>query len=239
MLPHSRTARVVFGAIAFAGVAAIVLALGILLQTLAIVAFGNQAEGIVIDNVRADVDSSLQAVVRFEAEGKTIEFTNPVGASIETVSWASRPLHEVNDRVTVSYWPGHPQTAVIKGFADWYLRPLILSAFGLIFLAIGGGLLWGPRWFARRRQHIIEEGIPVQATIMKVRLDRSLEVNGRSPWVIEAEFKESITGRSAKCTSHYLWTDPAPEHPVGSEITVFYLPDRPGKYAFLLEEKRK
>jgi hypothetical protein len=239
MSQSSRTTRIIFRVIAFGGIAALALAALILMRTLAIAAFGERTEGIVIDNVRPDIDSSPQAVVRFEAEGQTIEFTNPVGFRVETASWASKPLHQINDRVTVYYWPGNPQTAVIKGFADWYLRPIVLSAFGLVFLAIGGGFLWGPGWLVRRRQRIIEGGVPVQAKVTAVRLDSSLEVNDQSPWVIDAEFTDSITGRSVKCTSHYLWTDPTLQHPVGSAVTIFHLQDRLDKYAFLLEEKRE
>jgi Protein of unknown function (DUF3592) len=231
-----KSGRIIFGFLAFGGVAAIALAALILLRTLALAAFGERAEGIVIDNVRTDIDSAPQAVVRFEAQGRTVEFTNPVGFRVETVSWASRDLHEINDRVTVCYWPSDPRSAVIKGFADFYLRPIILSAFGLVFLAIGGGFLWGPEWFGRRRQRIIAEGVPVQAKVTAVRLERSLEVNDQSPWVIEAQFTDSITGKTVKCTSHYQWTDPTLLHPVGSEVTVFHLQDRLDKYAFLLEE---
>jgi hypothetical protein len=205
----------------------------ILLRTLAIAGFGERAEGIVVRNVWSGVGSrrTASARVRFEANGRAIEFTSAVGTS--------PPLHRVNDRVTVFYWPGEPEAAVISGFAEWYLRPLICGAFGFFFLAVGGGFLWGPAWFARRRQRIIAEGVGVQAKVIAIRRDPSLRVNGRSPWVIVAEFKDEITGQTIPCTSHYLWSDPAPEYPVGGEVTIYHLQDQPAKYAFLLDKEER
>jgi hypothetical protein len=199
----------------------------ILLRTLAIAAIGERAEGTVIGNVwSTGLRRTARATVRFEAGGRTIEFTSAVGMS--------PPLHHVDDRVTVFYWPGKPEVAIIGGFAEWYLRPMVLGGFGLFFLAIGGGFLWGPAWFVRRRQRIIAEGVPVQAKVIAIRQDRSVKVDHQSPWVIVAEFKDEITGQTVPCTSQYLWADPALQYPVGSEVTVYHLQDRPDQYAFQL-----
>jgi hypothetical protein len=232
MARSSRAARIVFGILAYGGIALLGLGALILLRTLAIAAFGERTEGIVIENVWSnDVDSTAQAVVRFEVEGRTVEFKSEVGTA--------PPLHQVNDRVTVYYWPGKPEEAVIAGFAEWYLRPLVLSAFGLVFLGIGGGFLWVPGWFARKRQRIIANGVPVQAKVFAIRRDTSLTVNDQSPWVIVAQFRDGISGQTISCTSHYLWEDPAGKYSVGSEVTVYYLPDQPEKYAFQFDETQE
>jgi hypothetical protein len=161
-------------------------------------------------------------------DGQTIEFTSSVATN--------PPLHHVDDRVTVYYWPGEPEVAVIDGFAEWYLRPMILGGFGLVFLAVGGGFLWGPAWFGRKRSHIIAEGVPVQAKVLAIRRDRSVTVNDQSPWVIDAEFKDEITGQLVRCTSHYLWTDPTLTYSVGGAVTVYHLPDQPARCAFQLDK---
>jgi hypothetical protein len=229
MARRQRSARIVFRIFAYGGIALIGLGALILLRTLVIAAFGERAEGIVIDNLWSrGTDSTARAVVRFEVEGRAVEFTSAVGTS--------PPLHHVNDKVTVFYWPGNPEVAVIDGFAEWYLRPLIASGFGFFFLAVGGGFLWGPAWFARKRQRIIDEGVPVRAKVIAIRQDESVEVNHRSPWVIDAQFKDEITGQVISCTSHYLWTNPEFQYPVGSEVTVYCLPDQPTKYAFQLDK---
>jgi hypothetical protein len=214
----------VYGGIAIVGLGALIL-----LRTLAIAAIGERAEGIVIDNVWSrDLESTAQAVVRFEAQGRAVEFKSAVGTS--------PPLHGVGDRVRVYYWPSKPEIAVIDGFAECYLRPLNLGAFGLIFLAIGGGFLWGPAWFVTKRNRIIAEGVPVLAKILAIRRDPQLEVNNQSPWVIMAEFKDEITGRIIPCASHYLWADPSLDYPVNSHVTVYHLQDQPDRYAFRLDK---
>src|SRR5262249_37833729 len=157
-MAHSqRASRIAFGILAYGGIALLSLGALFLLRTLAITAFGERAEGIVISNDwRNELDSegraiaSVRAIVRFEAEGRTVEFTSAIGTS--------RPLHQVNDTVRVYYWPSHPEDAIIGGFAEWFLRPMIVGGIGLVLLAIGGGFLWGPAWFARRRRHIIAKG---------------------------------------------------------------------------------
>ena len=234
MARSQRASRIAFGILAYGGIALLGLGALFLLRTLAITAFGERAEGTVIGNDwRNELDSegraiaSVRAIVRFEAEGRTVEFTSAVGTS--------KPSHQVNDTVRVYYWPGHPDEATIGGFAEWFLRPMIVGGIGLVLLAIGGGFLWGPAWFVWRRRHIIAKGIPVRAKVLAIRLERSVEVDDRSPWVIVAEFKDENTGQTVPCTSHYLWVDPAPEYPVGSGVLVYHIPDQPHKYAFQLE----
>jgi hypothetical protein len=78
--------------------------------------------------------------------------------------------------------------------------------------------------------------VRVQAKVITIRRDESVTVNSRSPWVIDAEFKDEITGQTVRCTSHYLWANPALQYPVGTEVTVYYLPDQQAKYAFQLDK---
>jgi hypothetical protein len=217
--------KFVIRAFAYGGIALLVFAAVLLFRTLRVDSLGSRADGVVIRNDWDGGDeATAHATVRFEAEGRTVEFTSQVGTS--------PPLHAVGDRVTVYFWPGRPEEAVLGGFAEQYLRSLVPGVLGLIFLAIGGSLLWGPGWLARRRARIVAGGLPVRAKVTAIRRDESLEVNGQSPWVIVAVFKDEETGRLVECKSHYLWADPTPDHPPGSEVTVYYLAGRPEKHAF-------
>src|SRR5262249_49463040 len=150
-------------------------------QTLVVAALGQRAEGVVVDNVWTgsdDGEATARAVVRFESAGRTIEFTSAVGTK--------PPLHRVNDRGRVYYWPDKPEAAVVGSFAEWFLFPTVLGGMGLVFLGFGGGFLWLPAWLARRRQEIILNGLRVRAKVTAVRQDNSLQVNDQSPWVIVA-----------------------------------------------------
>jgi hypothetical protein len=101
-----------------------------------------------------------------------------------------------------------------------------------------GGLLCFtvPRHYELRRRLARTQGTPVQATVTEIRLDRNLKVGQQSPWVIVATAPDDVTGQELTFTSRYLWDDPEPRFPVGSEVTVYYLPDRPKVCAFELEK---
>jgi hypothetical protein len=231
MANNPKAFRIVLGILAYGGMAVLGLGTLLLLRSLSLAARGQRAEGTVIAHVGSrdsDDRTTVRAVVRFRADGREVEFTNPVGTD--------PPLHKVNDRVTVLYWPPEPEGAVIDGFAELYLQPIIVAGMGLCLLAIGGGFLWGPAWFASRRQRIILEGLPVPAKVVAIRQDKSVTVDDQSPWVIVAVFKDEWTGQTIQCTSHYLWANPAPDYPVGSEVTVYYLQGRPHKHAFQLDK---
>jgi hypothetical protein len=222
--------RIVLRVLAYGGMAVLGIGAMLLLRSLLIAALGQRTEGTVIANVGSkDTEvTTVQAVVRFQADGREVEFTSPGGTY--------PPLHKVKDRVTVLYWPGKPEEAVISGFAELYLQPTVVAGMGLFLLAVGGGFLWGPAWFVRRRQRILLDGLPVQAKVVAIRIDKSVTVDEQSPWVIVAAFKDDLTGQTIQCTSHYLWADPAPHYPVGSEVTVYYLQGRPQKHAFQLDK---
>lgn len=231
MAENRKAARIVFRCLAFGGIVVLGIAAAMLLQTLALVIRGERAEGTVIDIVwknNTDADSTGSAKVHFQADGRTVEFTSFVGMK--------PPLHKVHDRVTVFYWPDKPENAVICNFLELYLQPIVAGGMGLILLAIGGGFLWGPAWFARRRQRVILDGLPVQARVVAVRIDRSVTVNDQSPWIIVAVFKDDVSGQPIECTSHYLWADPTPQYPVGCEVTIYYLQGQPQKHAFQLDK---
>jgi hypothetical protein len=170
----------------------------------------------------------IYPVVSFEVDGRRLEIKGQIG---------SKPAaHAVKDTVIVFYQPDDPEHALIGTFRELYLLATILGGVGALLLGIGGGFLWVPGWLRRKRERIIAEGISAQAKVVAIFIDRSLRVNGRSPWVIEAEFQDPITGETIRCKSHYLWESPDGQYRVGGPVTVFYLPDRPKKCAFQLDK---
>jgi hypothetical protein len=72
----------------------------------------------------------------------------------------------------------------------------------------------------------------VRAKVKEIRAAK-YKVNGRRPWVIEAEHRDDALGKTYAFTSEALWTMPALA--AGGEVTVYYIPDEPGTYAFQLE----
>jgi hypothetical protein len=200
-----------------------------LAESLALVATGHRAEGVVVRNAPGSGRRpAIYPVVSFQVDGRPVQIKGHIG---------SKPAaHAVNDTVVVFYQRDDPEHALIGTFRELYLIATILSGIGVILAGIGGGFLLVPRWIRHKRERIIAEGISAQAKVVDIFIDRSLRVNGRSPWVIVAEFQDPITGETIRCKSHYLWEAPDGQYRVGGPVTVFYLPDRPQKCAFQLDK---
>jgi hypothetical protein len=101
---------------------------------------------------------------------------------------------------------------------------------------IGGSMIVFPTLAKRKRRKAFEMGIPVQAKVIEVRQETSTQVGGRSPWVILAEYRDASLERTFAFTSHNIWINPESHYPVGSDVTVYYLPDKPSVYAFQLDK---
>lgn len=168
-------------------------------------------------------------VVRFQtADGAVIEFRSRVGSS--------PPSYQVGDEVPVLYRPENPRDARIESFVDLYLAGTILGGIAVVFGGVAGGILLVVGLRTRRRRRALELGTPVRAKITAVRPNTRYRVNRRSPWVIEAEYRDEALGKTYTFTSESLWTMPAGLYAPGGEVTVYYLPDDPGTYAFQLEK---
>ena len=86
----------------------------------------------------------------------------------------------------------------------------------------------------RQRQLILTTGTPVKAKVIEVRIDASFRGNSGKPWVIVAEYKDEKQRRKLAFTSEFLWIDPTSYYPVGSEVTVYYLFEKPSECVFVL-----
>src|SRR5439155_18624692 len=110
--------------------------------SLTFAATAQRAEGVVIQNYRTkERRSVIHPIVRFEAEGWTVDIKGRVG---------TKPaLYSVGDAVPVLYQSGNPANAVIDNFSEQYLFPLIFGGIGAVFYAIGGGFWLVPALLAR------------------------------------------------------------------------------------------
>ena len=189
----------------------------------------SRAEGEVIrlewDNRPGDRHGA-SPVVRYRVQDRTVEFRGHI--------YSNPPAYSVGEVVSVLYPAESPDEARIESFFEQYFLPLIFGGMGLVFSVVGLGLLIVPRALERRRRSIIERGTPVQARVIEVRRS-SASVNHVHPWVLVAEFKDEITGKEYAAASQFVWVNPEQHYPVGSEVTVYYLPDQPQKNTFQLD----
>ncbi len=164
-------------------------------------------------------------VVRFQAEGRTVEIRGHNTGS-----------YHVGEKVPVRYQAGQLEDGRIDTASESFLLPGVFTGVGSLFACIGLAMLLVPALNRRRRSRILNDGTPVQAKVIEVRHDTSTKINGQSPWVLVAEFKDEISGNDFAATSQWIWVNPEPHYPVGSEVTVYYMPDNPRKNTFKLDK---
>ena len=127
---------------------------------------------------------------------------------VGSVSSSSRG-YDQGAKVDVIYLPDEPAQGRIKSFMEQWFAPLMVSVFALVFNGIWLG--FAIYEIRKRRMHawLEQHGMPVQAKLNGVRRNTSLKVNGRSPWVLEAQWQHPITQTVHSFTSENLWFDPS------------------------------
>jgi len=154
-------------------------------------------------------DDTAYPFFRFTAGGRVIEVRGSVGSK--------PPSYTEGERVQVAYDPKTLAKVTTRG--QMFLFMAVFGGIGLLFAGIGGGMLFFSvrRW--RRSERARREGEPGWADILEVRLDRSVRVNGRSPWVIEVEWTDPMGAKHLFKTEE-LWADPTPSLPADGRLPV-------------------
>jgi hypothetical protein len=182
------------------------------------------AAGVVVENVWSqDSDSSVYCPkVEFRTEsGRSVTFISSVG---------SRPpaFHE-GESVTVLYDPNDPTHAAIDTVMEQWFPSMILCGLGAVGSLIGGGWLFAVARSKRLNEWLQTNGTRIQAEYKGVELNRSVQVNGRSPYRIMAQWLNPATMSVHVFHSDNLWYDPAP-FITGSTVTVLVDPKDPRRH---------
>ncbi|GIW72147.1 MAG: hypothetical protein KatS3mg102_1689 [Planctomycetota bacterium] len=234
MHPH-RVIRIVLGSFLAIGLLLAALAAYFLWDAMGFRATAASTEGTVIGlawtsstGTTSHTMHTAAPVVEFTANGQRYRFTSSVSSN--------PPAYSVGERVQVLYDPEQPQRARIDSFWQLHLLWLATGLPALVCLAVPGAMLALKARRRRRRQRALQYGVPVQATIVDVRPNTTIKVNGRSPLVIEARYRDPQTGEEHTFTSENLWQLPLdrPWQP-GEQVTVYMVPGEPDCYAMQLE----
>jgi hypothetical protein len=86
---------------------------------------------------------------------------------------------------------------------------MILGGIGLVFGAIGGGMLLFGWKKSRSQAYLKDHGTEVLATFSSVEQNTSLTVNGRNPFRIVCQWQHPQTGELHVFRSDNLWFDPS------------------------------
>jgi len=212
----------------FLGVGLLMLVIAIFLwnNTRGFLAHAQEGQGTVIELIEVrDSDggsSTWKPRVKYAApSGEEIIFN---------ASFSANPApYQVGEVVPVLFVPQDPHEARIKGYSSLWLGPTILSGLGVIFAAIGGGIVLAQRVGLRKRDYLMAYGNAIETDVQGVERNTSLEVNGKNPWRISSQWLEPGSDKLRVFHSENLWFDPT-RFVTQKQVTVLIDPANPKRY---------
>ncbi|WP_297474794.1 DUF3592 domain-containing protein [uncultured Photobacterium sp.] len=150
---------------------------------------------------RSDNSSSYAPVVYFSD-------SNDIGYEFTSSVSSNPPSYQVGEFVEVMYLESNPNEAKINEFFSLWGLPLILAFFGMVFSSIGFGMLVFDLLKNRKGNYLVENGLKVEAKFSSVEINYSLQVNGRNPYRIVAEWLDPESNHIYIYKSKNLWFDP-------------------------------
>lgn len=164
----------------------------------------SETVGTVIDveRSRSSDSTTFYPVVVFEdANGREVE--------IRSRSGSNPPAFSRGETVSVLYESTTPESARINTFFSLWGLPIILGGLGLVFGAMGAGMLVYSWLKARSAAYLKDKGTEVLAKFASVEQNTSLTVNGRNPFRIVCQWQHPQTGELHVFRSDNLWFDPS------------------------------
>lgn len=183
------------------------------------------AQGVVIENVRYfddEGDELYRPIVEFrDSNGTAHQFSSNVSSS--------SPQFDVGETADILYDPREPENARIDGFMQRGLFPLLFGGFGLLAIAVGGGMVFSA--IARRRTiaELRKSGVQIAAEVVSVKEDESVEVNDEHPWRVIAVAPHPRTGKRTRFKSDLLWEWPG-DISEGDSVPVYVSRRKPKSY---------
>lgn len=152
-------------------------------------------------------------VVRFvTGEGERVTFESSLGSSSYT--------KQLGQDIDIVYRPDAPQQAEIDDFISQYLVSIIPGIIGLIFTLTGLIPAFIIRYRGKKKIRLLQQGRPVKALITDVDVNRTIKINGRSPFRISCQWRNTLTNQHYIFTSENIYFDPRP-YIEQQEITVY------------------
>ncbi len=141
-----------------------------------------------------------------------IEFRTETGqrCSFEGDGSSSVSEYKTGNSVHVLYDPKDPSDAKLESAQEMILIGIVFGGIGLVFGSIGAIILFIHIRRARDIEWLKQNGTRVEADFDHVFYDRSLKVNGKSPFVIICKWPNPVDGQVMTIRSERLWTDPTP-----------------------------
>lgn len=183
------------------------------------------ANGTVIDIISSrsnDNEIMYKPIFSFETQGgDKIQFTSSTSSN--------PPKYAMGETATVLYQEFSPEKARVKAYFSLWGPTTILGGMGLIFFTIGGSIILKERQNEQKVQELKLRGTRIKAKFQLVAINYSLEVNGRSPYQIHAQWLNPTTSELHLFKSDNLWYDPT-SFIKDEELTVLIDKKKPKRY---------
>lgn len=186
----------------FIGIAILIGTISIALNTFHFLAQSKVTTGKVIQlvpNQSSDSGYTYAPVILFTLEdNKSVKFQSSVSSN--------PPAHSIGDTVPVIYDPVSPVHAEINSFFNLWFGPLVLGFLGMVFTAVGSGMIIVRIHRAGMIKRLLATGQKIEVPVKEIIRNTTLKINHRSPYQIICEYNDGGMVRVLK--SDYIWFDP-------------------------------
>ena len=124
-------------------------------------------------------------------------------------SSSSNPSLNEGDKIIVYYDPKNANNVELQGI-EFYLGILILGGIGLVFALIGIIPLYLRKRRNEKNEWLKINGQKIKAHFEGISLNNSYQVNGRSPYNVNAQFLDIKNNKVYTFKSENIWFDPTP-----------------------------
>ncbi|RKS87595.1 uncharacterized protein DUF3592 [Orbus hercynius] len=217
----------------------LILALGILLLAATVYLFMQQWS--FVNNSQQTVASVIDYHSSFSSSTKgenkryyypILTFTDQTG---QTVTFKSNvgtvePSYQIGEHIEILYNPAEPDNAAVNNFMAIWGGVIALGLFGIILFGAGIIFFWLSRRKNKLKRDMVNNGRCVTATIESVKIDKSVKVNGRYPYVIMCYWTDRLAPDTVyRFKSDNIWCNPEPY--INKEtIPVFIDENNPHRY---------
>jgi hypothetical protein len=187
---------IIFGGI---GAAFLVVTLIFVASNLSFLGEASVADGTVVQLQLTDKRSAYQPVITFTTStGQRVQFTDTVASN--------PPQFSVGQSVKVYYKPSDPAgSARVDSLISFWFLPGLFGIFTVVFGGIGAGF-FTVGYLKRRKQKWLQlNGQQVTAEITDIQLNRGIKVNGKSPYVILAQWYDPAKKLTYVFRSDSIW----------------------------------
>ena len=120
---------------------------------------------------------------------------------------SSPSSYDIGEKVTVFYDPKNPNEIELDGLYS-YFGTLALTGMGLLFSIIGIIPMYLSKRKNKKEEWLKLNGKKIQAKLVGVTQNNFYQVNGRSPYVINAQFFDDPSNKIHNFKSEDIWFDP-------------------------------